>query len=406
MKRSSERILTSHAGTVPRPDDLREMMAAGPSGEADFNRRLPSAVIEVVRGQVDAGIDIVNDGEQSKRGGFSRYARDRLSGLEEREYQPGEGPAPHNITGRDQRDFPGFHEQIGSFGRLGQRSAAGTGPARRISPNEPVFCTGPLTYIGHEAARADIENFRAALQGVSVEGAFLPAIAPGTIEHWLWNEHYPDEETFLFAIADAMHEEYKAITDAGFILQIDDPDLPDGWQMYPEMTVADYRKYAELRVEALNRALRDCPVEQVRLHVCWGSGHGPHKNDIPLRDIVDIILKVRAECYSIEASNPRHDHEWRVWEDVKLPEGKILMPGVAGHATDIIEHPELIAERLVRYANVVGRENVIAGTDCGIGSRVSHPEIAWAKFQAMAEGAALATKQLWGAGALSAGAAR
>ncbi|MBI2759946.1 MAG: cobalamin-independent methionine synthase II family protein [Chloroflexi bacterium] len=396
MKRSTERILTSHAGTVPRPDDLRELMAAGPAGEEGFNKRLPSAVAEVVRGQAEAGIDIVNDGEMSKRGGFSRYARDRLGGLEEREPESGNVPEPRNITGRDQRDFPGFHTQIGMFGRLGARAATGAGAARRVSPNEPIFCTGPLKYIGHQAARADIDNFKAALQGVNVEGAFLPAIAPGTIEHWLWNEHYPDEETFLFAIADAMHEEYKAITDAGFILQIDDPDLPDGWQMYPEMTVPEYQKYAELRVDALNRALRDCPEELVRLHICWGSGHGPHKNDIPLRDIIDIVLKVRAECFSIEASNPRHEHEWRVWQDVKLPEGKILMPGIAGHATDIIEHPELVAERVVKYAGLVGRENVIVGTDCGIGSRVSHPEIAWAKFQAMAEGARLATRQLWG----------
>jgi len=402
MKRSSERILVSHAGTVPRPDDLREMMAAGPDGDADFNRRLPSAVAEVVRRQVECGIDIVNDGEMSKRGGFSRYAIDRLSGLEQRDFKPGVGPPPHNIVGRDQRDFPGFHEQVGAFGRLGAR-AAGTGVARRASPNEPVFCTGPLKYIGHDAARADTENLKVALDGVSVEGAFLPAIAPGTIEHWLWNEYYPNDEAFLFAIADAMREEYKAITDAGFILQIDDPDLPDGWQMYPEMTVPEYRRYAELRVEALNHALRDCPREQVRLHICWGSGHGPHKHDIPLRDIIDVVLKVRAECYSIEASNPRHDHEYHVWEEVKLPEGTMLMPGVIGHATDIIEHPELVAERLVRYATLVGRENVIAGTDCGVGSRVSHPEIAWAKFEAMAEGARLATRQLWGAAVASAG---
>jgi 5-methyltetrahydropteroyltriglutamate--homocysteine methyltransferase len=231
---------------------------------------------------------------------------------------------------------------------------------------------------------------------VQVEEAFLTAVAPGTIEHWMANEHYPSDEAYIYAIADAMHEEYKAITDGGFILQIDDPDLPDAWQMYPEMSVADYRKYAELRIDALNHALRDCPQEQVRLHVCWGSYHGPHKYDIPLRDIVDIVLKVRAQAYSIEASNPRHEHEWQLWEDVKLPEGKMLIPGVVSHCSDFIEHPELVAQRLGRFARLVGRENVIAGTDCGLGGRVGHPSIVWAKFQTMAEGAQLATRQLWG----------
>jgi 5-methyltetrahydropteroyltriglutamate--homocysteine methyltransferase len=239
---------------------------------------------------------------------------------------------------------------------------------------------------------------QAALASVDgeVEG-FLPAIAPGTIEHWLFNQHYASDEEFLYAIADAMHAEYKAITDAGLNLQIDDPDLPDGWQMFPEMSVDDYRRYAALRVEALNHALRDIPVEQIRLHVCWGSGHGPHQNDIPLEHIVDIILSVKAQVYSIEAANPRHDHEWRVWRDfAKLPEGKSLMPGVVGHATDIIEHPRLVADRLVRYAELVGKENVMAGTDCGVGTRVFNAEIAWGKFAALVEGARLASRELWG----------
>ena len=221
-------------------------------------------------------------------------------------------------------------------------------------------------------------------------------IAPGTIEHWLWNEHYQSDEECLFAIAYAMHEEYTAITGAGILLQSDDPDLPDGWQMYPDMTVEAYRVYAERRVEALNHALRGIPPEMVRLHVCWGSGHGPHTNDIPLRDIVDLVLKVRAGCYSVEAANPRHEHEWEVWLDTRLPEGKTLMPGVVGHASDVVEHPQLVAQRLVRFADLVGRENVIAGTDCGLGSRVGHPEIAWAKLRALIDGAHLATKALWG----------
>jgi len=231
---------------------------------------------------------------------------------------------------------------------------------------------------------------------VRVEEAFLPAVAPGTIEHWLRNEYYPSDEAHLYAIADAVHEEYEAIVEAGFVLQIDDPDLADAWQIHPKMSVPEYRRFAELRLDALNHALRTIPPDRVRFHMCWGSYHGPHRYDIPLRDIVDLVLKVRAGAYSIEASNPCHQHEWRVWEDVKLPPGKILVPGVVGHYSDFIEHPELVAERLVTYARLVGRENVIAGTDCGLGTRVGHPSITWAKFQAMAEGARLATKQLWG----------
>ena len=223
----------------------------------------------------------------------------------------------------------------------------------------------------------------------------LPAVAPGTIEHWLRNEHYKSDEAYLAGIADAMKVEYDAIVQAGFLLQIDDPDLADAWQIHPRMSVPEYRTFAALRIEALNHALRDIPPERVRFHVCWGSYHGPHKYDLPLRDLVDLILSVRAEGYSIEASNPRHDHEWRVWEDVKLPEGKILIPGVVGHASDFIEHPELVAERLMKYARLVGRENVIAGTDCGLGPRVGHPKISWAKFEALVEGARLATRALW-----------
>jgi 5-methyltetrahydropteroyltriglutamate--homocysteine methyltransferase len=258
-----------------------------------------------------------------------------------------------------------------------------------------VFCTGPLKYIGQAAVQADIESFKAALAGtMKAEETFLPAVAPGTIEHWLWNEYYPSDEAYLYAIADAMHEEYQDIVDAGFLLQIDDPDLADAWQIHSAMDVPEYRKFAELRIDALNHALRDISPARVRLHVCWGSYHGPHKYDIPLRDIIDLVLKVRAEGYSLEAANPCHEHEWKVWEDVKLPEGKVLIPGVVGHASDFIEHPELVAERLIKYARLAGRENVIAGTDCGLGERVGHPTIVWAKFQALVEGVQLAMKQL------------
>jgi 5-methyltetrahydropteroyltriglutamate--homocysteine methyltransferase len=383
MKRSTERILTTHAGSLPQPDDLKEMLAAKNSGrlydQKAFARRARDVVVQVVKKQIECGLDVINDGEVGKPN-FSRYARERLNGFVEREAKPGERPSM--IFGRDLAEFPEYFQK--RFGTV------------RGENVKRVFCNGPLEYIGHAAVRADIENFRNALQGSRFEEAFLPAIAPGTIEHWMKNDYYPSDEAYLFAIADAMSEEYQAIVDAGFLLQIDDPDLPDGWQFNSHMNVDEYRKYAELRVDALNHGLKDILPEKVRFHTCWGSYHGPHKYDIPLRDIVDLILKVRASTYSIEASNPRHEHEWKVWQEVKLPEGKVLVPGVVGHATDIVEHPEVIADRLVRYAKLVGRENVMAGTDCGLGPRVGDPQIAWAKFEAMAEGARLATKQLWG----------
>jgi len=373
MRRSTHRILVSHAGTTPRPTDMSD---------------LPAAVKEVVKKQAEVGIDVVNDGELSKSN-FTNYVRDRLGGI-----RPAERSAelpPRNINARDLREFPEFFRTGGGgFGRNrpGAAAAAVTFPA-------PMVVTGPITYVGNATVEADVVNLKAAVDGLDVE-AFLPAVAPGTIEHWLYNQHYASDEEFLFALADALHHEYKAITDAGLNLQIDDPDLPDGWQMFPSMSVAEYRSYAAVRVEAINHALRGIPEEQVRLHVCWGSGLGPHKNDIDLRDIVDIILNVNASMYSVEAANPRHQHEWRVWQEVRLAEGKSLMPGVIGHATDIVEHPRLVADRLIQYANVVGRENVMAGTDCGVGSRVWNGEIAWAKFAAMAEGARLASKELFG----------
>ena len=384
MKLSTDRIRVSHQGTLPRPAKLQELFVAGESAEAEFQQQLPAAVAEAVKRQAQIGIDMVNDGEYSKRGGFNQYVVSRLNGLETREIEPRGPGSMRSVTGRDEKDFPGaFAAGVGTF-----RRAAGTNIVARI------YCTGPIEYVGLEQTRQDIANLKAAVPGLDVE-AYLPAIAPGTIEHWLWNEHYASDEDFLFAVADAMHEEYKAITDAGLILQIDNPDLPDGWQIYPEMSVAQYREYADLRVEALNRALRGIPEEQVRLHVCWGSGHGPHLNDIPLAEIIDLIMKVPAQCYSIEASNPRHEHEWRVFEKVKVPDGKMIMPGVVGHVSDIVEHPRLVADRLIRYAKLVGREKVAAGTDCGIGSRVGHGEIAWAKLEALVEGARLASQELW-----------
>ena len=383
MIRSTDRIRTMHAGTLPRPNDLRDMVVAKESGQAydesKFTLLVQSVIKENVKLQIGSGIDSVNDGEVSKLS-FTSYISDRMGGIEKR--KPSDGPAPFGINGRDTAEFNEYFINKDGFTGLGS--------------NPSYFVTGPVTYTGKAAIQADIDNFKAGLQGSTPEETFLPAITPGTMEHWLVNEHYKTDEEYLFALADALHVEYKSIVDAGFLLQIDDPDLPDAWQMHPEMTVKDYQKFADLRVDALNHAIGDIPEEKVRFHTCWGSYKGPHKYDVSLRDMIDLILKVKAVGYSIEASNPMHEHEWTVWKDVKLPDGKVLIPGVIGHASDFIEHPELVAQRLVRYANIVGKENLMAGTDCGIGSRVGHAKICWAKFEAMAEGARIATKELWG----------
>jgi 5-methyltetrahydropteroyltriglutamate--homocysteine methyltransferase len=383
MQRSTAWILTTHAGRLPRPDDLRDRLIAKdegqPSDQARFATRVRSAVAEVVRQQTAAGLDSINDGELSKRS-VSTYARERLSGFEARPLSADDRPSM--ISGRDLPEFAEYFATRGGFGGVSANA-------------RQVFCTGPLRDSGHAAIQADIATFNAALADVEVAEPFLPAIAPGTIEHWRRNRYYPRDAAYLGAIADAIREEYQAIVEAGLLLQLDDPDLPDAWQLHPQMRVPEYRTFAALRVAALNHALRNIPPERVRLHVCWGSYHGPHKYDIPLRDIIDLILKVNGEGYSIEAANPRHEHEWHVWEDIKLPAGKVLIPGVVGHATDVIEHPALAAERLVTYARLVGREDVIAGTDCGLGGRVGHPKIVWAKFEALVEGAQLATRQLW-----------
>ncbi len=382
MLYSTDRILVTHAGSLPRPADLRAMVVAKSAGEAydaaALDRRLGEAVAETVRRQQGCGIDVVNDGELSKYN-FTDYVRGRIAGYETR---ASTGRRRLSIIARDEKKFAGYFAANPRTQSLGP-------------PTMPV-CVAPLRYVGEAELQKDLDNFTAALAGVAVAGGFLPANTPGTIEHWIANEYYKSDEEFVFAIAEAMNEEYRAIVDAGFLLQIDDPDLPDGWNCLPEITLPEYLKYAEIRVDALNHALRGIPKEKVRLHVCWGSFHGPHHDDIPLRDIIDLIFRVNAGSYSIEASNPCHEHEWRVFEEVKLPEGATLIPGVVGHCTDFIEHPDLVAERLVRYARLVGRENVLAGTDCGLGTRVGHESICWAKFEAMAEGARRATKILWG----------
>lgn len=384
MKRSTDRILVSHVGSLARPRDLMEMLVARNEGKPfdaeALARRTRDAVADVVEKQIECGIDIVNDGELGKSN-FSRYTKERLGGFIERPAGPDFKPT--SIFGRDMLEFTEY------FNRGGRTSI---GHHARV-----FYCVEPLTYMGQEEVKADITNLKNALQGKKIEEGFLPAVAPGTMEHWMKNEYYKTQEEYLFAIAAAMAEEYRAIVDAGFVLQIDDPDLADAWQMHPRMSTAEYRKYQELRIEALNHGLKGLPEDRIRFHMCWGSYHGPHKYDIPLNEIVDLVLQVRAGCYSIEASNPCHEHEWRVWEGVNLPDGKLLMPGVIGHYSDFIEHPRAIADRLIRYAKIVGRENVIAGSDCGIGSRVGHPQVGWAKFQAMAEGARIASRELWGA---------
>ncbi len=400
MKRSQHRILTTHVGSLPRPDGLIELTSAKLRGEAvdeqELDRRLSTAVRDVVRKQRDAGLDVVNDGEFGKAarqsidyGAWMNYAYQRLTGfapVDKLEVSTGATSTNVRLTTafdrRDRKKFPEFYRDELPSGTF---SATSTRP----------MCTGPIAYRGQAAIKADVERFKAALQGQSVEEAFMTAIAPGSFARGQ-NRFYQTEEEFLFAVGEAMREEYLAIVDAGFVLQLDDPGLPDTWDMAdPEPELEEYKKFAMLRVEAVNHAIRGIPEDRVRYHICWGSWHGPHTTDLPLEHIVDVLLQVRAGAYSVEAGNARHEHEWQVWRDVKLPEGKILIPGVVSHATNLVEHPKLVAERLVRFASVAGRENIIASTDCGLGGRIHH-QIAWAKLESLAEGARLASQELWG----------
>lgn len=383
MVRSTDRILTTHCGSLPRPHDLLDMMKAKlnrqPYDHDAYARRVRSAVAEAVRRQVESGIDIPTDGEQGKPGFFT-YVNERLTGFEPR---PGAGFA---LFAAEVAAFPEYYERYFKEAMLGGA----------IAPMVPLACTGPVSYQGQEALRRDIDNLMAALEGMKTEAVFMPAVAPSGVGR---NEYYPTEEEYLNAVGEAMRTEYQAIVDAGLLVQIDDPFLTD---VYGDLSLsgAERRKKAEMYVEALNHSLRGIPAEMVRFHTCYGINEGPRVHDAPLKDIVDVMLKVHAGAYSFEAANARHEHEYHLWENVKLPEGKVLIPGVVTHASNIVEHPELIAERIVRYAKRVGRENVIAGTDCGFSSQATyntevHPTVIWAKFEAMAEGARLATEQLW-----------
>src|SRR5262245_6615889 len=377
MKRSTERILTTHTGSLPRPEDLTTMLYARDKGElpdqAAFAERVRTATAEAVRKQIDCGVDVINDGEAGKVG-YSTYVKDRLTGFE--------GHAVP-LRGADLLQFPEYARRMTRAPRM-QRPA----------------CTGPIAYKDREALRQDIENFKAALQGIELEEGFLSAASPGVISVFLKNDYYPNHEAYLAALAAAMKEEYDAILQAGFLLQVDCPDLAMGRHIqFASASLEEFRRNVELHVEVLNQALADIPPERMRLHLCWGNYEGPHHLDVPLQDIIDIVLKARPVGISFEAANPRHAHEWKVFHEFTLPADKVLIPGVLDSTTNYIEHPELVAERICRFATVVGRENVIAGTDCGFATFAGiadvDPQIVWAKLRAMAEGARLASQQLW-----------
>jgi 5-methyltetrahydropteroyltriglutamate--homocysteine methyltransferase len=389
MKRSTNRILTTHVGSLSRPADLIEMYRDQAPAEK-LDSRLTSAVADVVRQQVEAGIDVVNDGEFGKPtgdevdyGAWAFYIYERLSGFERRERPPGFSVANSFLAGsKDRADFAEFY----------QSGEAGVGVRPRIL--QIPTNVGPIQYTGHKLIQRDIQNLKSALAGTQAEDAFLTAVVTGVT---LPGEYYKHPEDQAAAVAEAMREEYKAITDAGLNVQLDDPIIVNVYEWRYSMSgdVAGFRKWAESHVELVNHALKGIPEEQVRYHICWGSWKGPHSSDLPLRDVINLMLKVKASQYSVEAANPQHEHEWKVWKDVKLPAGKAVIPGVVTHKTNVLEHPEVVADRIMRYAGAVGRENVIAGTDCGMGGRI-HPQVAWAKLRALSSGAALASRELWG----------
>ena len=385
MKRSTERILTTHAGSLPRPPDLLAKAAAIERGGGDiaaFEARVPSAVAEIVRQQVEAGVDIVNDGEQGKPS-YATYVKDRLTGFEE-----GGTTEQMMMVQADMADFPEYRT------RYAARRAEAGAVLRRPS------CTGAVSYKDRKAVDKEISNLKAAVAQSKPAEAFMSAASPGVISYFLPNHYYKTHEAYVAALADAMKTEYNAIHQAGFVLQVDCPDLAMGRHIqFPNASVAEFRKNIEMHIDALNHALSDIPPDRVRIHLCWGNYEGPHHRDIPLRDIVDIAFKARAMGVSYEAANPRHEHEWAVFKNVKLPDGKLLIPGVIDSTNNFIEHPELIAQRICNVANLVGRENVLAGSDCGFATSATFsavdPKIVWAKFQSMAEGARIASKELW-----------
>ncbi|MCM8732258.1 epoxyalkane--coenzyme M transferase [Hephaestia sp. GCM10023244] len=401
MRRSTDHILTTHGGNLPRPADLDALLVDADANQAAIATRLPLAVQEVVEKQIACGVDVINDGEYVKAanmGSYTSYIAARVTGWETLPRDPDAAPKRAGPGERDRRDFPGFYESGLWFAGAGGPVRPGfmtPGKAPQRPATEKV-CTGPLAYVGHAAIAKDIAALQQGLAGKRDVDGFIAALGPLSAGAGARNAHYRDERDYMMAVAAAMREEYKVITDAGLIVQIDEPEFATSWMFYPDWSIDQYRDYLEFAVEVINHALEGLPEEQVRFHMCWGSGHRPHVHDIDFRHIVDLMLKVNAQCYTFEASNVRHAHEWRIWEDVKLPDGKIICPGVIGHMTDLVEHPELVAERLVNFGKLVGMENLQGGTDCGIGSRVGHPEVVWAKLAAMAEGAAIASRRLKG----------
>jgi 5-methyltetrahydropteroyltriglutamate--homocysteine methyltransferase len=389
----ANRILTTHVGSLVRPPKLIEFLHKiedrQPYDERGYENCLRESIGEVVQRQAQVGVDIVSDGEFSKGRNWAFYVHDRLTGLATRPLTPEEAEDPLASAGggQDRQAFPEFYAEYDRVSGLGKRLGS------------RFVVTGALTYSDAQVKR-DIANLKAALTKVDVEGAFLPVVAPASALPNAKNEHYPDEQSLLSALADCLQQEYKCIVDSGLYVQIDDAFLPYMHEkMVPPMSERQYRAWAQLRIDALNRALNGIPTERSRYHICWGSWNGPHAFDVPLKDIIDLLLQVNVGHYSFEAANPRHEHEWSVWQDVKLPPGKTLIPGVISHATNIVEHPELVAQRLVRLAKIVGRENVMGGTDCGFAqspfAQRVHPTIMWAKLGALAEGARIATGELW-----------
>ena len=397
MKTSRDRILTTHVGSIPRPENLRALLRARLGGqaidEAELAARAAEAVAEVVRRQAEVGLDVVSDGEMSKTS-FLAYTDERLTG-----FAPAAGNDPSAaLTGAggawarrvdSRREWRAFREYYTDYL-----------PREMPLASPPTVCEGPIAYKGQALLQKDLATLRAALRGMNVAEAFMPAIAPAMVGRGQ-NRYYPTEDAYVFAIAEALKTEYQAIVEAGFILQIDDPGLGETWDMLiPAPPLEDYRKTQARNLDALNHALAGIPEDRVRYHLCWGSWQGPHLHDLGLRDIVDLVLRVRAQAYSIEAANPRHSHEWRVWKDISLPEGKVLIPGVIAHTTAVVEHPETVAERLMNFASLVGRERVIAGADCGFAQGAlfqrQHPTVMWAKFEALVQGARLASERLWG----------
>ena len=388
MKRSSNRILTTHVGSLIRPQSLQEFLrskqAGKPYDENAYQECLTTSVADVVRDQAQAGIDVVSDGEFGKSISWAQYALERLSGFERRPIkQDASNPFKR---GADRTKFAEFYAELDS--------------KEAVSTTTEAICVGPIKYTGQAELQRDIDNLKAALKAVKVEEAFLPVAAPASVIPDRKNEYYKSDSELQAAIAEAMRTEYKMIVDGGFLLQLDDARSAVTFdRMVPPASFADYRSWLADQVDVLNHAINGLPADRIRYHVCWGSWPGPHTSDVPLKDIVDLILKVKVGAYVIEGANPRHEHEWQVWKNAKLAPGQVLIPGVISHATNVVEHPELVAERIVRLAKFVGRENVIAGTDCGFAQgpfyRRVHPSVMWAKLEALSAGARLASKELW-----------